>query len=336
MASPNQPGRPVEGQQTIEADEAADAEHDSTYDGDSITGSWTTSIRSSILEYRKLYGRTYHAYGEEGQYAFPNDETELDRLDLQHHMCVVCNKGKLFLAPISPSPQNVLDVGTGTGIWAIEFAEQYPGASVVGTDLSPTQPGWIPPNVQFEIDDASNAWTFSTKFDYIHCRYLYMAVEEKKLFKQAYDALKPGGWFEMRETAVSVQCDDGTLEGTALLTWCQEMLKFSQMRGTNFDNPFKYRKWIQEAGFVNVQEDAQILPISPWPKDSHLKQIGEWVQFSFGEGVEALSIQLWMEQTGWSIEEYKIFVAQVRKDIFSRTVHGYLRSFTVCGQKPEQ
>lgn len=31
--------------------------------------------------------------------------------------------GRLHLAPISPDPQNVLDVGTGRGDWAIDFAE---------------------------------------------------------------------------------------------------------------------------------------------------------------------------------------------------------------------
>lgn len=30
--------------------------------------------------------------------------------------------GKLFLAPIDPNPQQVLDVGTGTGIWAMYFS----------------------------------------------------------------------------------------------------------------------------------------------------------------------------------------------------------------------
>ena len=29
--------------------------------------------------------------------------------------------GKLFYAPIGESPQRVLDIATGTGIWAIEF-----------------------------------------------------------------------------------------------------------------------------------------------------------------------------------------------------------------------
>lgn len=64
---------------------------------------------------------------------------------------------RLFLAPLA-SPQHVLDIATGTGIWAIEFgnlcypcskldhkltcrtAQENPGSSVLGTDLSPIQP----------------------------------------------------------------------------------------------------------------------------------------------------------------------------------------------------
>jgi ubiquinone/menaquinone biosynthesis C-methylase UbiE len=30
-------------------------------------------------------------------------------------------EGRLNLAPIGRNPQNVLDIGTGTGIWAIDF-----------------------------------------------------------------------------------------------------------------------------------------------------------------------------------------------------------------------
>jgi ubiquinone/menaquinone biosynthesis C-methylase UbiE len=31
--------------------------------------------------------------------------------------------GELYNAPITSSPQNILDLGTGTGIWALDIAE---------------------------------------------------------------------------------------------------------------------------------------------------------------------------------------------------------------------
>lgn len=53
----------------------------------------------------------------------PNDEEEQDRMDLVHHIFGLALKGELFLAPIPEKPQRVLDLGTGTGIWAMDFAE---------------------------------------------------------------------------------------------------------------------------------------------------------------------------------------------------------------------
>ncbi len=71
----------------------------------------------------------------------PNDEDEQDRLDLSHRMFTITIGDKLYHAPIS-KPAHILDVGTGTGIWAIEMGDDFPDAEIIGTDLSPTQPTW--------------------------------------------------------------------------------------------------------------------------------------------------------------------------------------------------
>lgn len=113
----------------------------------------------------------------------PNDEQAADQLDICHHICNLTMDGKLFLAPIGPSPQRVLDVGTGTGIWAIDFADQHPTAAVVGTDLSPMQPQAVPPNLRFEIDDCTQPWTFTPgSFDFIHVRSMYGSVADWPAF----------------------------------------------------------------------------------------------------------------------------------------------------------
>jgi hypothetical protein len=68
-----------------------------------------------------------------------------------------------------------------------DFADRHPSARVIGTDLSPIQPRMVPPNVQFEVDDCCDEWTYSVNsFDFIHVRGLYGCIADWTLFyKQA-------------------------------------------------------------------------------------------------------------------------------------------------------
>jgi SAM-dependent methyltransferase len=72
-----------------------------------------------------------------------SSQKEMDRLDLIHHLMIKGVGDKHFLSPIPESKlKRILDIGTGTGIWAIEMGDMYPGAEVIGNDLSPIQPEW--------------------------------------------------------------------------------------------------------------------------------------------------------------------------------------------------
>ncbi|ODH51522.1 hypothetical protein GX48_02390 [Paracoccidioides brasiliensis] len=116
---------------------------DSAY-GDELS-IYTASVTSSVTDFQKRY----HA-SKEGRYLIPNDEQENDRLDMHHALIRATLKEKLYLAPIRDAPGRVIDICTGTGIWAIEFADLFPSAEVLGNDLSPIQPklclkpgGWV-------------------------------------------------------------------------------------------------------------------------------------------------------------------------------------------------
>lgn len=115
------------------------------------------------------HGRHFNAY-REGKYLLPNDADEQDRLDLQHKLWTLMLGNKLYLAPIE-EPTNVLDIGTGTGIWAKHFARLHPTTNVIGMDLSLIQPTEnLPTNLHFIREDAEEMWVHDHPFNFIHWR----------------------------------------------------------------------------------------------------------------------------------------------------------------------
>lgn len=66
-------------------------------------------------------------------------------MDLRHEISTMTLGERLLVSQdrLSSAPR-VLDVGTGTGLWAIDIADEYSrGGEVVGIDLSPIQPRWV-------------------------------------------------------------------------------------------------------------------------------------------------------------------------------------------------
>ena len=116
---------------TIEADDV----EDHGYETDEHNA-LDVSLSSTVRDYNFEYGRRYHKY-KEWYYVFPNDESEQDREDMKHAMIVNLCGGKLHFAPIGKHPQNIIDLGTGTGIWCMDMGDEYPSAQILGIDLSP-------------------------------------------------------------------------------------------------------------------------------------------------------------------------------------------------------
>ncbi|KAL1963049.1 hypothetical protein VTN77DRAFT_8797 [Rasamsonia byssochlamydoides] len=301
--------------------------NDSSY-GDEISA-YTASLTSSVLDYRHENGRRYHGY-RDGSYLLPNDETEADRLDMIHEMTLTIMDRKLFLAPIK-SPQRAIDLGTGTGLWAIDFGQ------VIGCDLSPIQPSMVPPNMKFMVDDIEQDWAYDNNhFDFIHARYLAVSIKDyAKLIRQCYRYAKPGGWVEFQDWDQYPFSEDGSLKGTTFEQYFNEVIGAFYKNGYEGSPGPRLEQWFQDAGFVDIHVHKYRVPIGTWPKDPHYKKIGTWCMLQAEQGYEAGAMAVLTRNEAWSKEEVIVLSSKTRNDARNRNIHALFNFYIVYGRKPE-
>ncbi|KAL1970930.1 hypothetical protein VTN77DRAFT_2764 [Rasamsonia byssochlamydoides] len=270
-------------------------------------------------------------------YLLPNDEDEADRLDMVHEMTLTIMGKKLFFAPIEPSLQRVLDIATGTGIWAIDFADEYPSAEVIGNDLSPIQPSMVPPNLRFLVDDIESEWTYENNpFDFIHARYLCYSIKDfRKLLRQCFNCTKPGGWVEFQDWDARLKSEDGSVKGTALERYYDEVLSAFEKAGYP-PRPGPYlEEWFREAGFVDVHVKKYYVPMGAWPKDPYYKRIGTWNLLQAESGFRAAAMAVLTRFESWKPEEVEVLAAGALNDVKNPKIHGLFDFYVVYGRKPE-
>lgn len=130
---------------------------------------------------------------------------------------------------------------------------------MIGTDISPAQSTWVPPNLTFEIEDATMDWTFpENHFDYVHLRYLFGSIADwPRLLSQAYRVCKPGGYVESYEASCVFRSEDGTLlPGSPLDEWGKVFVEAGKKFGRPFDvvGDGLVQDAFKKAGFSNIVE----------------------------------------------------------------------------------
>jgi hypothetical protein len=109
---------------------------------------------------------------------------------------------------------------------------------------------------------------------------------------------------------------------TALYKWFEIIVEGAAKLGRPWTNSQHYKKWMQEVGFEDVVEKNFYWPVNPWAKGAYFKHVALYAQVDFLSGLEGLSLKV-MGSMGYTPEEIRAFVAEVRDDVKNPAVHCY-------------
>ncbi|KAH8903516.1 S-adenosyl-L-methionine-dependent methyltransferase [Coniochaeta sp. PMI_546] len=308
---------------------------------DTNMSNYPASMTSSIRQHVYEGGLRYHAF-RDGKYAFPNDDVEQNRDDMKHTMTIMLCRGRHFYAPVEERLREggkCLDLGTGTGIWAIEVGESYPAATITGLDLSPIQPNYVPENVHFFVDDFEEDWLDpEASFDFIHIRHTIHSIRDRPaLLARAYRHLKPGGYLEIQELHYSPQCDDASVTDSVPYAF-RDFMGFLdeglRALGSELNSIVRVPEEMSEAGFEDVQVVAHKCPIGVWPRDKRMRLCGLFLRTAIMDGLRGLSKRPFGTGLGWTQLQIEVFLIDVRKSVMDSQYHTYFPLHIVYGRKP--
>lgn len=140
---------------------------------------------------------------------------------------------------------------------------------------------------------------------------------------------------EIQDLQLIPRCDDGSMpQDYSFSQFVQYLSQGFGIFGIDLTGLDKIPKFIEQAGFTNVQERVFKVPIGPWPRDPHLKTIGAYNRAVVWGALHAAAMRTFTRGLKWTPEEVELFIVQVRKSLMDPMIHSYMTYHVVFAQKP--
>lgn len=263
-------------------------------------------------------------------YVLPHDEGELRRMEVEHRALRLA-LGAHYRAPVR-QPARILDLGSGSGCWALDLAAAFPRAHVVGLDLVLPAPeddtydavaAW-PANVTFVRANVLEPLRFGDDgFDFVHMRQMASAVPTAHWQAVAHElarVTRPGGWVELVGAGLPPMV--GPALG-ALLGWAGA---FASQRGIDLAIGGRLAPYLGRAGLAGVVTRVAQLPLG-----RHGGEPGALLAGSYLAGLASLRGAI-LDRGLADGETFDAALPRARVEL--EAGRHTLPFYSICGQRP--
>ncbi|KAF9556693.1 S-adenosyl-L-methionine-dependent methyltransferase [Agrocybe pediades] len=190
-----------------------------------------------------------------------------------------------YLGGLLPSPlelgdtRKVLELGSGSGAWAIQAAREFPDAEVLAVDLNPlpTRSKPLPPNLTFQKVDLTETLPFEKEtFDIVHARFVMMHLAHgHEVFRKCFDLVRPGGWLVVEEPDLGAMADGGKALPPKAAEFLQQFIKIMHSRNADPTVGKYMEQMLKDSELFDVVNIKKLcLPYSQKSNDPNENAIG--------------------------------------------------------------
>ncbi|RFU72149.1 methyl transferase [Trichoderma arundinaceum] len=289
------------------------------------------------------HGRFYGSW-KPGKYHFPIDKEELNRLDIFHKFFLIARDDRIFSFPLSKEGRpKILDLGTGTGIWAFNVVEDYvANAEIMAVDLNQIQPALIPRGVttiQFDIEEPS--WEpLLRDCELVHLRTLFGSIKDDlwpSIYRNAFEHLAPGkGYIEQLEIDWTPRWEgDEVPVHSALNEWSQKFQRAMHryQRSVKVSSQ-DTKRMMEAAGFTDFTETTVRCYVNPFSPDRHDRELGRWFNLAITLGLQAMSMMPMIENLGMTEADVVDLCERVKSEMCILRFHAYCTLHIWTAKRP--
>lgn len=238
----------------------------------------------------------------------------------------------------------VLDLGTGTGIWAINVLDILPDAEVDAADLNQIQPAMIPPGLNFyQVDLEEPSWEpLQRDCHLVHTRCLLGSIRTDlwpKFYKNAFEHTLPKrGYFEQVEIDYRPQWEGGEVpEPSAIKEWSDHWLQGHENNNRSARvQPHHTKRLLEEAGFTDIEEEVIRCWLNPNPSitGDHAITTARWSNITMTSGLEAMSYAPMIDHGSMTKEEVKELCERAKTEMCALKYHVYFPIYVWTARRP--